>query len=478
MCSKASGLWKFFSMASALTDKLSQLVKQISGQARITESNVSDMLREVRMALLEADVALPVVRDFIARVKEKALGQEVLGSLKPGQALVAIVNRELAATMGDGVSDINLAAQPPAVILMAGLQGAGKTTTTAKLAKHLIEKRKKKVLTVSGDVYRPAAIEQLKTVTAQAGAEWFPSSPDQKPLDIARAAIDYARKHFFDVLLVDTAGRLAIDEALMAEIRELHAVLKPVETLFVVDAMQGQDAVNTAKAFKDALPLTGIVLTKMDGDSRGGAALSVRQITGAPIKFAGTSEKIDGLEVFDAERHAGRILGMGDILALVEQVTAGVDMEAAQKLAAKVKSGSGFDLNDFLSQIQQMKQMGGLSSLMDKLPSQLAAKAGSMDLGKAEKDIARKQGIIHSMTAKERSKPEIIKATRKRRIAMGAGVQVQEVNRLLKEFEQMQDMMKKMSGGGMMKMMKRLGAMKGMGGLGGMGGGGFPGMKR
>ena len=465
-------------MASALTDKLSQLVKQISGQARITESNVSDMLREVRMALLEADVALPVVRDFIARVKEKALGQEVLGSLKPGQALVAIVNRELAATMGDGVSDINLAAQPPAVILMAGLQGAGKTTTTAKLAKHLIEKRKKKVLTVSGDVYRPAAIEQLKTVTAQAGAEWFPSSPDQKPLDIARAAIDYARKHFFDVLLVDTAGRLAIDEALMAEIRELHAVLKPVETLFVVDAMQGQDAVNTAKAFKDALPLTGIVLTKMDGDSRGGAALSVRQITGAPIKFAGTSEKIDGLEVFDAERHAGRILGMGDILALVEQVTAGVDMEAAQKLAAKVKSGSGFDLNDFLSQIQQMKQMGGLSSLMDKLPSQLAAKAGSMDLGKAEKDIARKQGIIHSMTAKERSKPEIIKATRKRRSAMGAGVQVQEVNRLLKEFEQMQDMMKKMSGGGMMKMMKRLGAMKGMGGLGGMGGGGFPGMKR
>ena len=460
-------------MASALTDKLSQLVKQISGQARITESNVSDMLREVRMALLEADVALPVVRDFIARVKDKALGQEVLGSLKPGQALVAIVNRELAATMGDGVADINLAAQPPAVILMAGLQGAGKTTTTAKLAKHLIEKRKKKVLTVSGDVYRPAAIEQLKTVTAQAGAEWFPSSPDQKPLDIARAAIDYARKHFFDVLLVDTAGRLAIDEALMAEIRELHAVLNPVETLFVVDAMQGQDAANTAKAFSDALPLTGIVLTKMDGDSRGGAALSVRQITGAPIKFAGTSEKIDGLEVFDAERHAGRILGMGDILALVEQVTAGIDMEAAQKLAAKVKSGNAFDLNDFLAQIQQMKQMGGLSSLMDKLPSQLAAKAGNMDLGKAEKDIVRKQGIIHSMTLKERSKPELIKATRKRRIAMGAGVQVQDVNRLLKEFEQMQDMMKKMSGGGMMKMMKRLGGMKGMGGMGG-----FPGMKR
>jgi signal recognition particle subunit SRP54 len=449
-------------MASALTEKLSRLVKEIRGQARITESNVADMLREVRMALLEADVALPVVRDFIARVKEKALGQEVLGSLSPGQALIGIVNRELAATMGEGVADINLAAQPPAVILMAGLQGAGKTTTTAKLAKHLIEKRRKKVLTVSGDVYRPAAIEQLKTVTAQAGAEWFPSSPDQKPVDIALAALDYARKHFFDVLLVDTAGRLAIDEALMREIRELHDVLKPVETLFVVDAMQGQDAINTAKAFKDALPLTGIILTKTDGDSRGGAALSVRQVTGAPIKFAGTSEKLDGLEVFDAERHAGRILGMGDILALVEQVTSGVDMAAAQKLAAKVKSGGGFDLNDFLAQIQQMKQMGGLSSLMDKMPAAIAAKAGQMDMGRAEKDIQRKQGIIHSMTPLERRKPELIKATRKRRIAVGAGVQVQEVNRMLKEFEQMQEMMKKMKGGGMMKMMKRMGGMKGM----------------
>ena len=449
-------------MASALTEKLSRLVKEIRGQARITESNVADMLREVRMALLEADVALPVVRDFIARVKEKALGQDVLGSLSPGQALIGIVNRELAATMGEGVADINLAAQPPAVILMAGLQGAGKTTTTAKLAKHLIEKRRKKVLTVSGDVYRPAAIEQLKTVTAQAGAEWFPSTPDQKPVAIALAALDYARKHFFDVLLVDTAGRLAIDEALMQEIRELHSALNPVETLFVVDAMQGQDAVNTAKAFKEALPLTGIILTKTDGDSRGGAALSVRQVTGAPIKFAGTSEKIDGLEVFDAERHAGRILGMGDSLALVEQVTSGVDMAAAHKLAAKVKSGGGFDLNDFLAQIQQMKQMGGLSSLMDKMPASIAAKAGQMDMGRAEKDIQRKQGIIHSMTPLERRKPELIKATRKRRIAAGAGVQVQEVNRMLKEFEQMQEMMKKMKGGGMMKMMKRMGGMKGM----------------
>jgi signal recognition particle subunit SRP54 len=449
-------------MASALTDKLSRLVQQIRGQARITESNVADMLREVRMALLEADVALPVVRDFIARVKDKALGQEVMASLQPGQVLVGIVNRELAATMGEGVSDINLAAQPPAVILMAGLQGAGKTTTTAKLARYLIEKRNKKVLTVSGDVYRPAAIEQLKTVTAQAGAEWFPSTPDEKPVDIATAALDYARKHYFDVLLVDTAGRLAIDEALMLEIRALHTALKPVETLFVVDAMQGQDAVNTAKAFKDALPLTGIILTKTDGDARGGAALSVRAITGVPIKFAGTSEKIDGIEVFDAERHAARVLGMGDIVALVEQVTAGVDMAAAQKLAAKVKSGEGFDLNDFLSQLQQMKQMGGLSSLMDKLPAQMAAKAGQVDMDRAERDIRRKEGIIQSMTKLERRKPEIIKATRKRRIAAGAGVQVQDVNRMLKEFEQMQDMMKKMKGGGMMKMMKRMGGMKGM----------------
>ena len=457
-------------MANTLSEKLSRMVRQISGQARITESNVADMLREVRMALLEADVALPVVRDFIARVKDKALGQEVIGSLTPGQVLVSIVQRELSATMGEGVADINLAAQPPAVILMAGLQGAGKTTTTAKLAKHLITKRKKKVLTVSADVYRPAAIEQLKSVTAQAGAEWFPSDPSQKPVDIVLAALDYARKHYVDVLLVDTAGRLAIDEALMNEIKALHAAVNPVETLFVVDAMLGQDAINTAKAFKDALPLTGIVLTKTDGDSRGGAALSVRQITGAPIKFAGTSEKIDGLEAFDAERHAGRMLGMGDIVALVEQVTANVDMEAAQKMAAKFKSGDGFDLNDFLSQIQQMKQMGGLSSLMEKMPGQIAAKAKDVDLNRAEKEIVKKQGIIHSMTPHERAKPDIIKATRKRRIAAGAGVQVQEVNRLLNEFGQMQDMMKKMRGGGLMKMMKKLGGMKGMGG--------FPGMPR
>lgn len=456
--------------ASALTEKLSRLVKHMRGQARITEANVQDMLREVRMALLEADVALPVVRDFIARVKEKALGQDVLGSLTPGQALVGIVNAELAATMGEGVEELNLRAQPPAVILMAGLQGAGKTTTTAKLARHLVQ-RKKKVLTVSGDVYRPAAIEQLKTVTAQAGAEWFASSPDQKPRDIARNALLYARNHHFDVLLVDTAGRLAIDEALMAEIRELHAELKPVETLFVVDAMQGQDAVNTARAFKEALPLTGIILTKLDGDSRGGAALSVRHITGAPIKFAGVSEKIEGLEVFDAQRHAQRILGMGDIVALVEQVTQGVDMAAAQKLAEKVKGGGGFDLNDFLEQIRQMKKMGGISSLLEKLPGELAAKASGMDAERAEREIRRKEGIICSMTPQERTQPAIIKATRKKRIALGAGVQVHDVNRLLKEFEQMQGMMKKMQGGGLMKMIRRMGGMKAMQGMMGTKGG-------
>ena len=452
-------------MASTLTDRLSRLVKTMRGQARITESNVQDMLREVRMALLEADVALPVVRDFIARVKDKALGQEVVSSLTPGQVLVSIVQKELAATMGDGVSDLDLATQPPAVILMAGLQGAGKTTTTAKLAKHLIEKRKKKVLTVSGDVYRPAAIEQLKTVTKQAGAEWFPSTPDQKPHDIALAAIDYAKKHYFDVLLVDTAGRLAIDEALMAEIRDLHATLKPVETLFVVDAMQGQDAINTARAFKEALPLTGIVLTKLDGDSRGGAALSVRQVTGAPIKFAGTSEKIDGLEVFDAERHAGRVLGMGDIVALVEEVTKSVDVEAAQKLAEKMRSGDHFDLNDFLAQLSQMKKMGGLAGLMDKLPTQMTAKAGQPDMDKAERDMRRMEGIINAMTPLERRKPELLKAKRKFRVAKGAGVQVQDVNRLLNQYEQMRDMMKKMKGGGLMKMMKRMGGMPGMKGM-------------
>jgi len=470
-------------MASALTDRLSRLVKTMRGQARITEENVQEMLREVRIALLEADVALPVVRDFVNRVKDKALGTEVAGSLTPGQALVGMVNRELALTMGEAdpvtgalkpPADINLVAQPPAVILMAGLQGAGKTTTTAKLAKHLIEKRRKKVLTVSADVYRPAAIEQLKVVTKQAGAEWFPSTGEDQPLAIVQAALVHARSHYFDVLLVDTAGRLAIDEVLMREITGLHAALNPVETLFIVDAMQGQDAVNTAKAFSQALPLTGIILTKMDGDSRGGAALSVRQITGAPIKFAGVSEKISGLEVFDAQRHAGRVLGMGDIVGLVEEVQKGVDMAAAQKLVEKVKAGDSFDLNDFLGQLSQMKKMGGLAGLMDKLPSQMlggkAANVGAADMDRAERDMRRMEGIICSMTPHERRKPDVLKATRKRRIAAGAGVHVQEVNRLLNQFEQMRDMMKKMKGGGMMKMMKRMGGAAGMKGMSGSGG--------
>jgi len=462
-------------MFEGLSEKLSGIFDQLTRRGALSEADVDTAMREVRRALLEADVALDVVRPFIDKVKERAVGANVVKSISPGQMVIKIVNDVLIETLGSDADPINLDAAAPVGIMMAGLQGAGKTTTVAKLAKHLIDKRRKKVLTVSGDVYRPAAIEQLKTVTKQAGAEWFPSTPDQKPLDIARAALDHARRHFFDVLIVDTAGRLAIDEVLMTEIKELHAALRPVETLFVVDAMQGQDAVNTARAFSDALPLTGIVLTKTDGDSRGGAALSVRHVTGVPIKFAGTSEKIDGLEVFDAERHAGRILGMGDIVALVEQVTAGVDVAAAQKLAAKVKSGAGFDLNDFLGQLQQMKQMGGLSSLMDKLPAQMAAKATEADMTRAERDIRRKEGIINSMTPLERRKPDLLKATRKRRIASGAGVQVQEVNRLLNEFEQMQTMMKKMKGGGLMKMMKKMGGMKGMPPMGGgMGGGGLP----
>ena len=446
-------------MLNNLTQRLSRVVKTLKGEARITEANIQDMLREVRLALLEADVALPVVREFTARVKEKALGQEVVGSLTPGQALVGVVQRELADLMGGDAVPINLATQPPAIVLMAGLQGAGKTTTVAKLARLLTERQKKKVLTVSCDVYRPAAIAQLQTVTAQAGAEFFPSSPDDKPLDIARRAVEFARSHHFDVLLVDTAGRLSVDEAMMREIKELHAALKPIETLFVVDAMQGQDAVNTARAFHDTLPLTGIVLTKLDGDARGGAALSVRQVTGAPIKFAGVSEKIDGLEPFDPRRMADRILGMGDILALVEQAQRQVDVDAAQQLAAKVKSGAQFDLNDFLMQLQQMNKMGGLQGMLDKLPAEMQAKAGQADMSRAERDMRRMQGIIHSMTPQERHKPDVIKATRKRRIAAGAGVQVQEVNRLLKQYEQMRDMMKKMKGGKMFKMMQRMGGM-------------------
>lgn len=455
-------------MLDNLTQRLARVVKTMRGEARLTEANTAEMLREVRLAMLEADVALPVVREFIARVKEKALGEDVVSSLTPGQALVGVVQRELTAVIGgdEAVGDqksneLNLNVQPPAVILMAGLQGAGKTTTSGKLAKWLKENKKKKVLTVSCDVYRPAAIAQLKTVSEQVGVDFFPSQPDQKPVEIARAALDWARKHYHDVLIVDTAGRLGIDEAMMQEIAALHAELKPAETLFVVDAMLGQDAVNTAKAFNDALPLTGVVLTKLDGDARGGAALSVRHITGRPIKFVGVGEKLDGLEPFYADRMAQRILGMGDILALVEEAQRGVDMEAAEKLAKKIKKTGGFDLDDFKAQIGQMKKMGGLGSLVDKLPAQFAAQAQGANMDQAEKQVRRMEGIINSMTPAERAKPDLIKASRKRRIAAGAGVPVQEVNRLLNQFDQMQGMMKKLKGGGMMKMMRQMGAMKG-----------------
>jgi signal recognition particle subunit SRP54 len=446
-------------MLDNLSQRLAKVVKTLKGEARLTESNTQEMLREIRIALLEADVALPVVRDLIARIKEKALGQDVLQSLSPGQALVGVVNRELTELMGGQTAELNFATQPPAIILMAGLQGAGKTTTVGKLTKWLKETQRKKVLTVSCDVYRPAAIEQLKAVTAQAGGEFFASDPSQKPADIAAAALQWAKTHYFDVLLVDTAGRLAIDEALMKEITLLHSVLKPIETLFVVDAMQGQDAVNTAKAFNEALPLTGIILTKLDGDSRGGAALSVKAITGKPIKFVGVGEKLTGLDTFHPDRMANRILGMGDILSLVEEAQKSVDHEAAKDLADKLKSGKGFDLNDFAAQLGQMNKLGGLSSLMDKLPAQMQAAAAGADMGQAEKQLKRMQGIIHSMTKEERRKPELIKATRKRRIATGAGVQVQEVNRLLSQFDQMQGMMKKMQKGGLAKMMR---GMKGM----------------
>ncbi len=456
-------------MLDQLTTRLARVVKTMRGEARLTEENTQAMLREVRVALLEADVALPVVRDFIGNIKEKAVGEEVVGSLTPGQALVGVVQRELTTLMGGDLDDkqrqLNLATQPPAVILLAGLQGAGKTTTAGKLARWLKTERNKKVLAVSTDVYRPAAIEQLKMVAEQAGAEFFRSAVDDAPSDIAVRAIDHAKRHYFDVLIVDTAGRLAIDEAMMQEVAMLEARLKPIETLFVVDAMLGQDAVNTAKVFADRLPLTGVILTKLDGDSRGGAALSVRQVTGKPIKFVGVGEKLDGLELFSPDRMASRILGMGDIVSLVEDVKKSVDQESAQKFAKRMQSGERFDLNDFKEQIVQMRKMGGLSGMLDKLPAQLAEAAGQVNADVQEKQIRRTEGIINSMTAAERAKPELIKASRKRRIAAGAGVPVQEVNRMLKQFDQMQLMMKQMKKGGLAKMMRGLGALKGMPGM-------------
>jgi len=450
-------------MFDNLTGRLSRVIKTLRGEARLTEANLQEALREVRVALLEADVALPVAKVFVERVREQALGQEVIGSLTPGQAAVGVVYRELVALMGEKNDTLDLATRPPAVILLAGLQGSGKTTTAGKLARWLKTELRKKVLLASCDVYRPAAIEQLKTLAAQVEAGFFPSAVGEKPVAIAQRALDYARKHYADVLIVDSAGRLAIDEAMMREIGELHAALAPIETLFVVDAMQGQDAVNTAKAFADALPLTGVILTKLDGDARGGAALSVRHVTGRPIKFAGVGEKLAALEPFHPDRMASRILGMGDVLSLIEDVQKSVDREEAEKLARKVKSGKGFDLEDFKQQVAQMKKMGGLTALADKLPGnlgQLAQGAPGMD----DKAIRRIEGIINSMTPQERASPGLIKASRKRRIAAGAGVSVQEVNRLLNQFEQAQKMMKLMAKGGAAKMMRN---MKGM----------FPGMR-
>ncbi|WP_022653770.1 signal recognition particle protein [Aquaspirillum serpens] len=447
-------------MLDNLTNRLSGVIKTLRGHARLTEDNIADAMREVRMALLEADVALPVVKNFVASVKERALGQEVMGSLTPGQAIIGVVHEELVKLMGAQNDALNLAAVPPAIVLMAGLQGAGKTTTVGKLAKLLKEKHKKKVLVVSADVYRPAAIEQLQTLAKQLDVEFFPSDPSQKPVAIALAAVDHAKRHFFDVLLVDTAGRLAIDAAMMEEIKALHAAVKPVETLFVVDAMQGQDAVNTAQAFNEALPLTGVVLTKLDGDSRGGAALSVRHVTGKPIKFIGVGEKLTGLEPFHPERMASRILGMGDVLSLIEDVQKGMDQAEALKMAKKLKSGKGFDLEDFKAQIQQMRKMGGMVSLMEKMPGQLGQLAKGVQGADADKAVNRIEGIINSMTPQERAKPDLIKASRKRRIAAGSGVTVQEVNRLLKQFEETQKMMKQFTAkGGISKLMR---GMKGM----------------
>jgi len=463
-------------MFASLSDRLGGVLQKVRGQGRISEANVKDTLREVRMALLEADVALPVVKDFVEQVRVKAMGEEVMRSLTPGQVLVKIVNDELVRVMGAANERLNLAAQPPAVILMAGLQGSGKTTSVAKLARLLREREKKKVMVVSADVYRPAAIDQLNTLAAEVEAEFFPSSTDQKPLAIARAAIAAARKGYFDVLIVDTAGRLHVDADMMDEIQELHAELDPVETLFVVDAMTGQDAANTAKAFNDALPLTGVILTKTDGDARGGAALSIRQITGKPIKFLGVGEKTAALEPFHPDRVASRILGMGDVLSLVEEVTAKVDQDKAAKLAKKIHKGEGFTLVDFREQMEQMASMGGMAGLLDKLPG-MGQVPDAVKNQVGDKEIRKLIAIVNSMTPQERAFPAIIKGSRRKRIAAGSGTQVQDVNKLLKQFTQMQKMMKKMKGGGLAKMMR---GMKGKlpGGFPGGGGvppgGGFP----
>ena len=454
-------------MFENLTERLSRTLKNVSGRGRLTDDNIKDTLREVRMALLEADVALPVVREFVKRVKERAVGTEVSKSLTPGQEFIKIVQSELEAVMGEGNEALDLSCQPPAVILMAGLQGAGKTTSVGKLGKLLKERDKKKVLVVSADVYRPAAIKQLETLATDVGVDFFPSNVEQKPLAIVKAALEHGKTKFYDVVIVDTAGRLHVDEEMMGEIKDIHQALNPVETLFVVDAMTGQDAVNTAKAFNDALPLTGVILTKVDGDARGGAALSVRHITGKPIKFLGVGEKTDALEPFHPDRVASRILGMGDVLSLIEDLERNVDKKEAEKLAKKFKDKKGFDLEDFRSQLQQMKNMGGMMGMLDKLPG-MSQLPGDMKDKVDDKIFMQMEAIINSMTKGERARPELIKGSRKKRIAAGSGTQVQDVNRLLKQFTQMQKMMKKMQKGGMKNMMRQ---MKGMMPGGGM----FPG---
>ncbi len=459
-------------MFENLSDRLSLTVKKLRGQARLTDDNIKDAMREVRMALLEADVALPVVKDFVSRVKERAVGKEVISSLSPGQALIKIVNDELVETMGQANESLDLSAQPPAVVLMAGLQGAGKTTTAGKLAKLLKEREKKNVGVVSCDVYRPAAIKQLETLAEQTNVTFLSSSTDESPVAIASEALAEAKRLHLDVLIVDTAGRLAIDTEMMAEIQAIHAAINPVETLFVVDSMTGQDAANTAKAFGDALPLTGVVLTKADGDARGGSALSVRQVTGKPIKFIGMGEKLDALEPFHPDRIASRILGMGDVVSLVEEAQRNVDHKQAQQLAKKLNKGKGFDLEDLRTQMLQMEKMGGMSSMVEKLPG--AGKlASAVNQETTNTQVKRMVAVINSMTPQERRFPDVIKGSRKRRIANGAGLQIQDVNRLLKQHKQMSKMMKKMSGGGLKKMMRGL---KGQLPPGMGGGGGFPGM--
>ncbi|MEQ3693867.1 MAG: signal recognition particle protein [Alcanivorax sp.] len=466
-------------MFESLTDRLGSALKGITGQAKLTEENIKGTLREVRMALLEADVALSVVKAFTNQVKERAVGTDVMKSLNPGQVFLKIVHEELQSVMGEANEKLDLTTQPPAVVLMAGLQGAGKTTTVGKLAKFLQEREKKKVMVVSADVYRPAAIKQLETLAGEVGASFHPSASDQKPLDIARSAIDAAKRGAYDVLLVDTAGRLTVDNDMMEEIKDLHAGINPIETLFVVDAMTGQDAANTAKAFNDALPLTGIILAKADGDARGGAALSVRHITGKPIKFMGMGEKVDALEPFHPDRVASRILDLGDVLTLIEEAERKIDKSKADRLAKKLKTGKGFDLEDFLDQIQQMKNMGGLTGMLDKLPGMGNLGAMAKQTTAAEGQFKQVESIIFSMTRDERRFPDKINGSRKKRIAAGSGTQIQDVNRVLKQHKQMQKMMKKVSGkGGMQKMMRAMGGAGGQGGPGGMPGGGMPPMMR